>query len=370
MTQQSEGAMRKTPLNAAHRAAGAKMVPFAGWEMPVHYGSAIEEHMATRQGCGLFDVSHMGQVFVTGRDAGTLVQAIVSRDVSRLADRQQAYGLLCDDQGRLVDDLISARMAADRWLVVVNAATRAGDVARMDEIARRVGLSGAVLEDQSDRWAMISVQGPRWAETCLPVLGEGAWQSMRPYRILETTWQGAPLIISSTGYTGERGVELICAPESAEPLWNALVAAGGRPVGLAARDSLRLEMGFCLSGQDFTADNDPFEAGLEWVVDLQKGGFGGSEALQRAAALGPRRRLMGLLPEGRRIPRHGASILDDAGQVIGQVTSGGWSPVLERPIAMGYVAVAHAKPGKTIQVDLGGGKVTLAHVTRPPFLKR
>jgi aminomethyltransferase len=290
--------------------------------------------------------------------------------VSRLADGQQAYGVLCDDQGRLVDDLIAARLAAERWLIVVNAATRAGDVALMSEIARSAGLPDADLEDQSDRWDMIAVQGPRWLETCRPVLGEGDWQGLRPYRILETTWQGAPLIVSTTGYTGERGAELICAPESTVPLWNALVAAGGRPIGLAARDSLRLEMGFCLSGQDFTSENDPFEAGLEWVVDLDKGAFSGSEALQLAAASSPRRRLVGLAPEGRRIPRHGASILDGAGQVIGQVTSGGWSPVLERPIAMGYVTAAHADPGGSVLVDLGGGKSTPAQVTRPPFLKR
>jgi aminomethyltransferase len=368
--------MQLTPLNECHRAAGARMVPFAGWEMPVHYGSAIEEHMATRRHCGLFDVSHMGQVFVTGPRAGELVRTIVSRDVSRLADGQQAYAVLCNAEGRLVDDLIAARLAEDRWLIVVNAATREGDVALMNELARPFG-ADPELGDQSDRWAMIAVQGPAWMEVCRAAIGEGEWESLPAFRIVETTYAGGGLIVSTTGYTGERGVELLCPPENAAALWNALVAGGGRPVGLAARDSLRLEMGYCLSGQDFTDADNPFEAGLAWVVDLDNGDFSGAQALREIKARGVERRLVGLLPEGRRIPRHGAAIVDangnplgPGGEPLGVITSGGWSPVLERPIAMGYVAIGMSAKGETVSIDLGGGKRIAAEVTRPPFLTK
>jgi aminomethyltransferase len=346
------------------------MVPFAGWEMPLHYGSAIEEHLATRRGCGLFDVSHMGRVAVHGRGATALVQAIVSRDIAGLADGQQAYAVLCNADGGLVDDLIAARLAEDRWLIVVNAATRERDVALMREIARamRPLAAEAELEDQSDRWAMIAVQGPRWKEVCRAVVGAGEWEGLRPFRIVEWEFHHRPLLLSTTGYTGERGAELLCPPEQAEPLWNALVAAGGRPVGLAARDSLRLEMGYLLSGQDFTEADNPFEAGLDWVVDLDKGDFSGAAALRRIKERGVTRRLVRLLPEGKRIPRHGAKIVDGAA-AIGEITSGGWSPMLERPIAMGYVAEGRASVGERIEIDLGGGKTTAAEIVRPPFVK-
>ena len=366
---QAAATLRSTPLRQAHLDAGARMVPFAGWEMPVHYGSALEEHLAPRRSCGLFDVSHMGQVLVTGRGATALVQAIVTRDISKLADGQQAYTLLCADDGGILDDLIVARLAADRWLIIVNAGPRVSDVERMREIARRLGPADADLHDDSDNWAMIAVQGPEWQAVCTAVLGEGEWATLRPFRIAESTFQGAPLLISTTGYTGERGCELLCPPAQAPALWDALRHAGGRPVGLAARDSLRLEMGYCLSGQDFTVANNPFEAGLQWVVDLEKGDFAGAEALRRMKVHPIRQRLMGLLVEGRRIPRHGAKILGGEA-TIGEVTSGGWSPVLERPVAMGYVATGKAEIGTRVAIDLGGGKTVEAMVTRPPFVKK
>jgi aminomethyltransferase len=361
--------VRKTALNAAHRALGAKLVPFAGWEMPLHYGSALEEHVATRRACGVFDVSHMGQFAAIGPQATELVQAIVSRDISKLEIGQQAYAVLCNDAGGLVDDLIAARLGSDIWLMVVNAATRAGDLARMQEVARMSGPVEADLDDQSERWAMIAVQGPQWRDICRRVFGPGDWEELEPFRIADLTFEETHVIISTTGYTGERGVELLCRPDSAPTLWGVLVSEGARPVGLAARDSLRLEMGYRLSGQDFTEADNPFEAGLGWVVDLGKGEFSGGAALRQLHAAGPARRMVGLLPEGRRIPRHGAAIVAADGKPIGVVTSGGWSPTLERPIAMGYVATNRASRGERVAIDLGGGRTTDAEIARMPFVK-
>jgi aminomethyltransferase len=358
--------LRRTPLYETHVAAGAKLVPFAGWEMPVHYGSALDEHRATREGAGLFDVSHMGQAAVRGPGAADWVQGIVSRNVAKLTDGRQAYGVLCNEQGGLVDDLIAARLTAEEWLIVINAGTREGDIAEMRRAAGRMGLTGATLTDESDQWAMIAVQGPRWTEAVEGALGAGAWREMKPYRIARMEYAGRPLLVSTTGYTGEKGCELLCAPEVAPQLWRALVDGGGRPIGLAARDSLRLEKGFHLSGVDFTSANSPFEAALEWVVDLEKE-FWGVEALRRLKEKGATRRLVGLLPEGRRIPRHGAAIVE-GDRAIGEVTSGGFSPALERPVALGYVPLALAAPGSRVIIDLGRGAMAPAEVVKVPFI--
>jgi len=357
--------LQRTPLHAAHLALGAKMAPFAGWEMPLHYGSQIEEHLATRRDVAIFDVSHMGQVEIVGSGTLNLAQALVTRDLATLDDGEAAYGLLCRADGGIIDDLIAARLGPERFFLVVNAAAHARDIEHMEAVTAALGPADAELRPCSDRWAMIAVQGPRWIPVVEAVIGPGPWGTLPPYRVHLLDFRATELILSTTGYTGEAGCELICAPEVAAALWEALLRAGARPAGLAARDTLRLEKGLCLSGQDFTEENNPFEARLGWVVQLEKPDFCGRESLARIKRQGVRRRLMGLLPEGRRIPRNGMKLWAD-GREVGGVTSGGYSPSLERPIALGYVAAPWAHEGAELDLDLGRGTVR-AQVTRPPF---
>jgi aminomethyltransferase len=360
----------RTPLYDRHVAAGGKMVDFAGWEMPLHYGSQIQEHMATRRAATIFDVSHMGEIFVVGPRALELVQAIVTRDVSAFGDGEEGYALLCNDAGGMLDDLFVARLGAREFLIVANAATYETDVAHMDALAFGLGYSRGDetrLEPASEQWSMIAVQGPRWIEVCRSVLGEGAWAGLPRNRIVRLVWHNTTLMLSTTGYTGEKGCELLCRPEFAGRLWDALAAGGARPAGLAARDSLRLEAGYLLCGQDFTNEINPFEARVGWAVQLNKPAFCGQAALVRIKESGLPRRLVGLLPEGKRIPRHGAKILCE-GATVGEVTSGGYSPILERPIAMGYVARPHAEVGTALAIDLGRGAIR-AEVVKTPFVK-
>lgn len=361
-----DAALKRTPLYEEHVAAGARMVPFGGWSMPVHYGSQIEEHHAVRRDAGLFDVSHMGQVFVVGPQAVELVNRIVTRDVSGLPDGGACYGALCRKDGTLVDDLFVSRLGAERILIVVNASTYDGDVVVMQQIAAAARLN-ARLVPCAEQWAMIAVQGPRWKEVCLKALGPGPWERVAPLRIHAMAYGGRELLFSTTGYTGEAGVELICDPSVAVPLWRGLIAAGGRPCGLAARDTLRLESGMNLSGQDFTAQNNPFEVRMSWIVDLDKP-FQGRDALAALKAnVGLRQ--VGLLTEGRRIPRHNARVLA-GGQAVGQITSGGFSPTLERPIALALVAAPQAQVGTRLSIELGGDSTTAATVVKLPFYKR
>lgn len=362
---QTETQLRRTPLYEAHVARGAKIVPFAGWEMPLSYGSAVEEHQAVRSGAGLFDVSHMGQVEIRGPEAQALVQRIITNDASTLRDGDELYTVACRENGGLVDDLIVARLAADRFFLVVNAATYDKDLDFMRDEAAGGAVQAEILP-QAEAWAMMALQGPRWAEVLQKVIGPGDWQSERPFRMLEIkTHHYGTLLLSTTGYTGEPGCELLCLPGHARALWEALTAAGARPIGLAARDTLRLEKGYALSGQDFTEANNPLEAGLAWVVKLEKPEFSGKAALVRVADQGPGRRFVGLLPEGRRIARHGMKIFAD-GKEIGEVTSGGHAPSLGRPVAMGYVEASHARLGNEVEIDLGNTRVK-ARIARRMF---
>lgn len=358
--------LKRTPLYDDHVALGARMVPFGGWAMPVHYGSQIEEHHAVRRDVGLFDVSHMGQVFVEGPQAVELVNCIVTRDISSLPDAGACYGALCREDGTLVDDLFISRFTFDRILIVVNASTYDGDVKVMKHIEARANLN-AKLIPCAEKWAMIAVQGPNWKQVCVKVLGRGDWEIIEPLHIFSTSYGAHELLFSTTGYTGEAGVELICDPSVAPKLWGELVAAGGRPCGLAARDTLRLEAGMNLSGQDFTAANNPFEVRMSWIVDLGKE-FQGRDALLKLKE-DVTRRQVGLLTEGRRIPRHNARVLFN-GQPVGEITSGGFSPTLDRPIAMAIVAIPATKIGTEMEVELGGGSTTKATVVKLPFYKR
>lgn len=360
--------VRQTPLHAWHAQAGARMVLFAGWDMPVQYTSQIEEHIATREGCGLFDVSHMGVVIFEGPGALKFLRAAVTRDMGRLAIGEAAYGLLCNPRGGIIDDLIVSRLDEDRYAMVVNAAHYDQDAAEFEKIAERIGVAPGTVRPCSDDWAIIAVQGPKWIETLAPVIGEGAWRELPAFRAVEMTCGGAPMILSTTGYTGEAGCELLCAPGQAPALWSKLVEAGGRPVGLAARDTLRLEKGLWLAGQDFTEENTPYEAALGWAVDLDREDFQGREALGAIKAAGPAKKLVGLRPEGRRIPRTGTPVLD-GGETVGAVTSGGFSPILNGPVALAYVAAASATMDRELALDLGRTPIP-ARVQRRNFLAR
>ncbi len=363
---ESDTSLRRTPLFDTHVTFGGKMVPFGGWEMPLHYGSQIDEHHVTRTRAGLFDVSHMGQISITGPGALELVQAIITNDASNLGDGDEVYTVICRENGGLVDDLIVSRFGEQDYFMVVNAATYPKDVAFMQEIEKRLNLPGTALRPCAEEWAMIALQGPKWMNVLERVIGPGEWSTLKPFQTRRLEYENGPLIFSTTGYTGEPGCELLCEPEAAPLLWRRLVDAGAGPVGLAARDTLRLEKGYCLSGQDFTEENNAYEAGLGWVVKLGKSGFSGKSALEAVKRDGPVRKLIGLLPEGRRIPRHGNAILDAEGNAVGEITSGGYSPSLERPVAMGYVKPGSSKPGTTLQIDFGRGSTT-AVVARPPF---
>jgi aminomethyltransferase len=358
--------LKRTPLFETHVESGGKMVPFGGWEMPLHYGSQIEEHLATRSSAGIFDVSHMGQVSVTGADALALVQEIVTQDVSVLADGDEVYTVMCREDGGMIDDLIVSRFGPNEYFMVVNAGPYAKGVAHMQGVAGRLGLPDATLTPCAEDWAMIALQGPHWRGVLDRVIGPGAWSGLGTFKTVRLTFERGPLLFSSTGYTGEPGCELLCPPETAPRLWRALAEGGARPIGLAARDTLRLEKGYCLSGQDFTEANNPYEAGLGRVVKLGKTSFCGRAALERIKEEGPRRKLVGLLPEGRRIPRHENPVQDTTGAVVGEITSGGYSPSLERPVAMAYVKPEFARPGTVLRIDLGRGAAG-AVVTRFPF---
>ena len=363
------GVLRRTPLYDQHLAGGAKLVPFAGWHMPLHYGSQIEEHMATRQATGIFDVSHMGQIVVRGTDALELLQRILARDISNLRPGRQSYCVMCRQDGGLIDDLFAACLDEHQYMLVVNAATYGNVVNHIESLTDPYAFSDARVEPVIEHWAMIAVQGPRAHQMLEPVIGSGPWQTQRRFRMKPHPFQNDQIFFSSTGYTGEPGGEILCPPHLAEPIWRGLVEQGARPVGLAARDSLRLEMGLCLSGQDFTSDHNPFEAGIGWTVHVDKSTpFCGQAALREALDRGIHRRLVCLQPEGRRIPRHGAPVLLE-GHQVGEITSGSFSPYLKRPIAMGYVPAERAKPGNSFEIDLGRGHTTAA-VVQAPFLKQ
>lgn len=357
--------LRRTPLYDAHVKAGAKMVPFGGWEMPLHYGSQIEEHLNTRKAVSLFDVSHMGEVEVTGADALALIQEIVTQDASTLGDGDEVYTVMCREDGGLIDDLIVTRFGPEEYFLVVNAGTYDKDVAAMQAVAERLKLPAARLRPCAEEWAMIAVQGPRWAGACEAAIGAGPWQGLKSFKAIKMEYGAEDLIVSITGYTGEPGAELICRPSVAIALWDALCAAGARPAGLAARDTLRLEKGYCLSGQDFTEENNPYEIVLGRVVKLGKPSFTGRAVLEKIKAEGPKQKLMGLLPQGRRMARHGAAVIVD-GQTIGTVTSGGFGPSLGAPIALAYLKTEFAEKGREVEIDLGR-TTTTATVVRPPF---
>jgi aminomethyltransferase len=357
--------LRRTPLHDAHVALGARLVPFAGWEMPVQYPAGISvEHRAVREACGVFDVSHMGEFVVRGPDAIAFVNAVTSNDVAALADGQIHYSTLLTERGTIVDDLLVYRFP-DHLFLVVNAGNREADLAHL-----RAQLAGfdCTLEDVSDRWALIAVQGPD-APAVVQRLTETDLATMKYYRFVEGQVAGVSALISRTGYTGELGFELYVPWAEARVVWDAVLAAGNvTPCGLGARDTLRLEAGMALYGHELDLDTTPLEAGLGWLVKLGKPAFTGKAVLLRQHEDGVDRRLVGFTFDERAIPRAGMPVW--YGDVeVGVVRSGTMSPTLGAPIGTCYLPAAGAVPGSTFEVDVRGKRVR-ARVVPMPFYSR
>jgi aminomethyltransferase len=358
--------LRRTPLFDQHVAAGAKMVEFGGWEMPLQYQGIIAEHRSVRSSMGLFDVSHMGEVGLRGPGAAAAVQRLVTNAVGKLDDGAAMYTVMCYPDGGIVDDCIVYRRAADDFMIVVNASNTAKDLAWIRE---QVGAQ-ADITDESEATGLIAVQGPLAVPT-LARLADADLAAVKRFRFARCRVAGVPVLAARTGYTGEDGFELACPAERAVELWSALVAAGGTPIGLGARDTLRLEARLCLYGNDIDQTTTPLEAGLGWVVKLDAGEFIGREALVRQKAEGVRRSLIGFRIEGRGIARHDYPIVDRSADppVIGRVTSGTTGITVGGAIGMGYVPTGRAAPGTTLTIDCRGKDVT-AQVVKGPFYQR
>jgi len=355
--------LKRTPLYECHREAGARLVEFAGWEMPVQYQGVIEEHRAVRTAAGMFDVSHMGEIRVKGPQAEALLQRLTPNDVAKLPPGRAHYSGLLTEHGTYVDDLLIYRLGAEELLVVVNASNAERD---FEWIASRAG-AGVEVTNESDRWALLAVQGPKAVEILRPLVTPGA-TDLKYYGFLQGEVAGRPAILSRTGYTGEDGFELYLAPEHAPEVWRRLLEAGVSPAGLGARDTLRLEAAMALYGHEIDETTTPFEAGLAWVVKLDKGDFLGREALAAQKAEGQRRRLVGFEVQGRGIARQGHEVKAD-GRTVGAVTSGTWSPTFEKAIGMAYVPSEMAAPGTPLEIDVRGRPLS-AVVVEMPFYRR
>jgi aminomethyltransferase len=363
--------MKQTPLNAVHKALGARMVPFGGWEMPVQYTGVIDEHLAVRERAGLFDVSHMGEIEVTGAEALTLVQRLTTNDAAQLVDGQVQYSALCYPDGGVVDDVTVYRSSANHYLFCVNAANVDKDFAWMQQVRADSGLAGANLSNRSDEFAQLALQGPK-AEAILGQLSGVPLSAIRYYHFGAGKVDGVPALISRTGYTGEDGFELYVPAAAAVNLWLQLLEVGKDdglvPVGLGARDTLRLEKGYALYGHELSPAITPLEAGLGWIVKLEKGDFVGRDALVRQQAAGISRRLVGLVMEERGIPREGYPVFAGERQV-GQVTSGTMSPSLKNGIALALVESACAVLNAELLVGIRDRKLK-AKIVKPPFIKK
>ncbi len=354
--------LRKTPLHQACFELGAKLVPFAGWEMPVQFEGVREEHVAVRTHAGVFDVSHMGEIEVEGPDALRFLQRTVSNDVAKVEIGGAQYQLLCNEDGGVIDDLFLYRLGHDRYLVVTNAANHETDLAQFGLVSR--GFDVAV-RDVADRYAMLAVQGPH----ARAVVERTLKVSLPPRMQVATVRVGRrPAIACGTGYTGEDGVELLIDPEVAVPIWAELLEAGIVPCGLGARDTLRLEVCFPLHGNELTPERNPIEAGLGWAC-VEATGFVGAEAVARARAEGTAEKLAPFLIEGAGIPRAGNPVLA-GGERVGEVTSGTFAPSLERGAGMAYVRADLAAPGTELEIDVRGKTRPARTAKKPLYEKR
>ena len=369
MTEPEPIAATPSPILDRHEALGAKIVEFAGWLMPIQYSGILEEHRAVRSAAGLFDLSHMGELVVEGPEAGAALAKALISDPPSLAVGRAQYSMICAADGGIIDDLIVYRLAEDRFMVVANASN--ADVVS-DELAARLDGFKAVLDDQSLATGLVAIQGPRSVEVLTPHTDVDL-ASLRYYGIADGQVAGIPAHVARTGYTGEDGFEVFVDTGRTGELWDTLLEAvrgvEGGPVGLGARDTLRLEAGMPLYGNELDTTTTPYDAGLGRVVKLDKGvDFVGRAALERAAADGPKRRLVGLTVEGRGIARHGYPV-HSGDRRTGVVTSGTQSPTLGVPIAMAYVAPSDAEPGTMVDIEVRDTRVP-ARVVPLPFYRR
>ncbi|MFN2466890.1 MAG: glycine cleavage system aminomethyltransferase GcvT [Gaiellaceae bacterium] len=344
--------LSRTPLFERHRALGARLVPFAGWEMPVQYAGVIPEHVAVREDCGVFDVSHMGELEVEGPRARELLQSLLSNDLDRIGPGRAQYTLLTNEAGGIVDDLIVYELDPFRYLLVVNASNRRAAYEWLKEREVR----GSDVRDVSDEYALLAVQGPRSLER----LG---LDEAPAFTFSEGLVGGVECMVNRTGYTGEVGVELLVEAEDAGELWERVIEAGATPCGLGARDTLRLEVCYPLHGNDIGPETDAISAGLAWVCGLEKD-FTGAAALRGIKEAGPERRLVAFVMRDKGVPRQGMAVAEG-----GEVTSGTHSPMLERGIGMGYVPAALAEPGRELTIDVRG-RGRSAEIVRKPIYKR
>jgi aminomethyltransferase len=358
---ETTAALKHTPLYEAHVAAGAKLVPFAGWEMPVSYEGVRGEHLAVRRACGVFDVSHMGEIETEGPGATALLQRLLSNDVAKIEVGGAQYSVLCRDDGGVLDDLFTYRLGTDRYLTVTNAANHARDLAWFRE---RGAEFDAEVRDRLDAYAMLAVQGPDARGIVGGVLDGELPPRMRTATLARSAGGGEALVCG-TGYTGEDGVEVLVEPGGARALWDALLEAGATPAGLGARDTLRLEVCFHLYGNDLSTERNPIEAGLGWCCK-EDTGFIGSEAVARARADGTSEKLAPFALTGRGIPRQGNAVIA-AGEPAGEVTSGTFSPCLERGIGMAYLRADLAQPGTELEVDVRGRRRPARIESRPLY---
>ncbi|MDB9964646.1 glycine cleavage system aminomethyltransferase GcvT [Flavobacteriaceae bacterium] len=360
--------MKDTALSEIHAALGAKMVPFAGYNMPVSYQGINIEHQTVREKVGVFDVSHMGEFFVTGPNALSLIQRVCSNDASKLEDGQAQYSCFPNQDGGVVDDLIVYRIAAEKWLLVVNASNIDKDWAWINAH----NTMEASLENSSDHYSLLAIQGPK-AIQAMQSLTQENLSAIKFYTFKMNTFAGVEnVIISATGYTGSGGFEIYCKNTQVAKIWTKVLEAGAdwgiQPIGLAARDTLRLEMGYCLYGNDIDDTTSPLEAGLGWITKFNKD-FINSESLKKQKEIGVSKTLVGFELSQRGIPRQGYAIVDAQGNSIGRVTSGTMSPSMGKGIGLGYVPMALKEVGSQIHIQIRN-KIVPAMVVKLPFYKK
>jgi aminomethyltransferase len=352
--------LRETPLHSRHAALGAKMADFGGWDMPIEYAGTVAEHTAVRDDVGVFDVSHMGYTEVSGPGAIAWLNTVLANDIDRVGAGQAQYNLLCNDGGGVIDDLIVYRIDDDHAFIVPNASNSDAVVAALT--AASTG-SGVTVTDRREEFGILAVQGPR-SDAVLEAVGLPAGHDYMSFTSAE--WQGAPVVVCRTGYTGERGYELVVPVAVLGDLWDAVITAGSIPAGLGARDTLRTEMGYPLHGHELSPEITPVQAGLVWAIGWDKPTFAGHDSLTAERAQGPRRRLRGLLATDRAIPRPGMAVLSADGAVVGEMTSGTFSPTLKQGIGLALLDPAVAE-GDTVVVDVRGRQAQFT-VTKPPFV--
>jgi len=360
--------MKKTKFYEIHQKLGAKIVEFAGYLMPILYNSIIAEHKAVRNSVGVFDVSHMGEVFVTGKNAVDFVQHITVNDASKLEPGRVQYSAMCYENGGIVDDLLVYKISDEQFMLVINASNIDKDFSWMNENNK----FGVKLDNQSDDYSLLAIQGPDSRNVLQKICDKNL--DLEYYHFFHAKIAGYEMLVSRTGYTGELGYEIYFKGNEkiAEDIWNKIFEAGKafdiKPVGLGARDSLRLEMGFCLYGNDIDKTTNPLEAGLGWITKLNKENFIGKESLLKIKSGGLKRKLIALTSDEKCFPRHGYEISSD-GKKVGDITSGTVSPVLEKPIALGYVDSNYANENSLLNFSIRGKEVP-AFIVKLPFVKK